>query len=228
MFNAEKRGSLTVNGVVITSKELAKLVGESKEDVSRLLNEMEQYNVFTKLDNNLIINRRMYYHAERSQQIHEARVKAGRKGGLSKRLSKKVAKQAASTPAPTPAPTASPTPLPKPLPTKKEREAWFEEAWKAYPVKDGKKESLIHYLASVKNIETHKKLMKAMQSYLSSPNPNRGYTKKGATWFNNWEDWIDYVPPKQPSKSQQNYTGKEETDLAESKRIFKKHLLKEG
>lgn len=105
MFNAEKRGSLTVNSVIITSKELAKLVGEQEEIVNKLLDEMERFNVFTKLEDGLIINRRMYYKAEREEKIHEARVKAGRKGGLSKKGSKGKPKQAPPSSSPSSSPS---------------------------------------------------------------------------------------------------------------------------
>jgi len=97
MFSAEKRGSLTVNGIVISSKELAKLIGEKEDLTTKLLNELEKFNVFTKLKDGLIINRRMYYNAERKEKIHEIRVEAGRKGGSSKIPSKKKPKQAAPT-----------------------------------------------------------------------------------------------------------------------------------
>lgn len=72
----------------------------------------------------------------------------------------------------------------------------FEALWKAYPSKDGKKEALRHYNASVKNELDMKAINLALSVYLdhlstsSWKNP-----KNGSTWFNNWQDWTPQQEP---------------------------------
>jgi len=191
MFNAGKRGALTVNGVQIRSKELAKLVGEKEETVSSLLKEMEAYNVFTKLDNDLIINRRMYYQAERTKQIHEARVRAGRKGGSSKRGSKKVAKQAA----PTSSASSTPTPTSKHKkhfvsPTVEEASSYIKE--KNYPV----------------NAQAFVDYYQARGWKYKNGQPMADWKAAVRTWVHN------------NKHSGKKFSGKDATDDAEVKRLF--------
>ena len=71
----------------------------------------------------------------------------------------------------------------------------FEYLWKLYPNKDGKKEALRHYKASVKTEQDRLDIKKALDNYLKSGKVNNGYVKNGSTWFNNWRDWIDYQEP---------------------------------
>ncbi len=68
----------------------------------------------------------------------------------------------------------------------------FEHLWSKYPNKDGKKEAFVHWQASVKSKEDIDKIGKALENYLQTDTVKRGFIKKGATWFNNWQDWIDF------------------------------------
>ena len=82
-------------------------------------------------------------------------------------------------------------------------DAKFEEAWKSYPLRLGKKAALRHFTHSVTNEERFQSLMKAMGNYKRSPNVLKDggkYTQHGSTWFNGWQDWVDYVDG--PVKSQ--------------------------
>ena len=104
MFKSQIRGALLANEKKIGSKELAKLVGENEDYVKKLLEELQDSRVLSYLENGTIINRRMYYKAQRERKIKEVRMEAGRKGGLakgkqkeSKKESKKEAKQAPSS-----------------------------------------------------------------------------------------------------------------------------------
>ena len=72
----------------------------------------------------------------------------------------------------------------------------FESLWSQYPRKDGKKEAQRHYSASVKTEADIFNIHKALENYLlytqkKYPDGDLTYVKKGATWFNNWEDWLD-------------------------------------
>ncbi len=74
----------------------------------------------------------------------------------------------------------------------------FEEVWKRYPRKDGKKKASEHFRASVKCAEDVKNINIALDKYLEYVRANDiepKYTKNGSTWFNNWGDWVKYKPP---------------------------------
>jgi len=69
----------------------------------------------------------------------------------------------------------------------------FEMLWERYPNKDGKKEALRHFCASVKSEKDLADIKRALENYIGSKNVREGYVKSGATWFNNWRDWIDFA-----------------------------------
>ena len=75
-------------------------------------------------------------------------------------------------------------------------ESIFSSLWEKYPNKDGKKTALIHFQASVITEEDIINIQKALDNYLASERVKKGYVKNGATWFNNWRDWIDMKPAK--------------------------------
>lgn len=69
-------------------------------------------------------------------------------------------------------------------------ESFFEELWQAYPRKDGKKEALRHYKASVKTEADMDRINDALGNYLESVvDKELQYIKTGKVWFNNWQDW---------------------------------------
>ena len=67
----------------------------------------------------------------------------------------------------------------------------FENIWKEYPNRQGKKEALRHFKATVRTAEDLGSLRKAMTQYLNSGNVKNGFIKNGSTWFNEWRDWIE-------------------------------------
>lgn len=67
----------------------------------------------------------------------------------------------------------------------------FEDVWKRYPNRVGKKEALRHYNASVKTPEDVTSINAALTNYLRSVAVKRGFVQLGRTWFNNWRDWLD-------------------------------------
>jgi len=72
---------------------------------------------------------------------------------------------------------------------------FFELLWRRYPKKLGKKEALNHFKASVKNDEDCHNIEKAIDKYLNhidKKGVEYQFIMNGSTWFNNWEDWIDY------------------------------------
>ena len=79
-------------------------------------------------------------------------------------------------------------------------ESIFLSLWERYPNKDGKKDALKHFNVSVHTNEDTINIEKALNNYLSSERVKKGYVKNGATWFNNWRDWIDMKPEIVPEK----------------------------
>jgi len=76
--------------------------------------------------------------------------------------------------------------------SKKEKELLFNEIWKKYPDKDGKKDALRHFNASVNTEDDWKKINIALANYLQSDRVKNGFIKKGSTFFNGWADWVDF------------------------------------
>ena len=60
-----------------------------------------------------------------------------------------------------------------------------------YPNRQGKKDALRHYKASVKTEVDVVQIGRALNNYLASGNVKRGYVKNGSTWFNEWRDWVN-------------------------------------
>jgi hypothetical protein len=96
----------------------------------------------------------------------------------------------------------APSPSPSPSPSPKENIvniSLFEEIWKNYPSKDGKKEALRHFKASVKNDQDAEDIKKALAKYKAHLAINTWKPpKNGSTWFNNWRDWVDWKEPEGP------------------------------
>lgn len=76
----------------------------------------------------------------------------------------------------------------------KERTTWFLEYWKQYPVsnRQGKKEALKRFLATVKNEEQFSSFKNAFSKYINSKQIKDGYILRGSKWFGEWEDWVEY------------------------------------
>ena len=70
----------------------------------------------------------------------------------------------------------------------------FEKIWQAYPNKDGRKEALRHFTASVKTDRDFADIARALLNYKRSEKVAKGFIKDGSTWFNNWRDWINPTP----------------------------------
>jgi hypothetical protein len=79
----------------------------------------------------------------------------------------------------------------------------FNNLWERYPNKDGKKEAIQHFQATVLCDTDADNIQKALSNYLQSEKVKTGYIKNGSTWFNNWKDWINWVEiPKRKESSQ--------------------------
>ena len=88
----------------------------------------------------------------------------------------------------------------------------FESIWDQYPLKDGKKQALKHFQATVKTDEDFARLGVALENYKAHLAKNTWkHAKGGSTWFNNWQDWENWSEPV-----------KEETIEERDERILKK------
>lgn len=66
----------------------------------------------------------------------------------------------------------------------------FETLWSRYPLKDGKKAALRHFMATVKDEADCQRISKSLDNYLSHlETESWKKPKNGSTWFNNWQDW---------------------------------------
>jgi hypothetical protein len=73
----------------------------------------------------------------------------------------------------------------------REHLAAFENLWKEYPNRCGKKDAFRHFTATVRIPKDLENFRRAMKNYLSSGNVKNGFVKNGSTWFNQWQDWIE-------------------------------------
>ncbi len=94
--------------------------------------------------------------------------------------------------------------------------AWFEELWEKYPSKDGKKAAQKHFEQTVKTEKDYADIGIALKNYLGSSRVKGGYVKNGSTWFNNWQDWIDYkeVKPSGSAKGSAGYVPDKYSDIS--------------
>jgi hypothetical protein len=76
---------------------------------------------------------------------------------------------------------------------KKEPLAGFEDLWERYPNKDGKKAAEKYFHSTVKTEEDYTAINKALDKYITNLKTETWKKpKNGSTWFNNWQDWIDW------------------------------------
>lgn len=74
----------------------------------------------------------------------------------------------------------------------------FNTVYSIYPKKLGKKEAERHFNNSVKTDKDYENIKKAIKNFLSSKiaKGDPKFIPHASTWFNNWQDWIDYEEPK--------------------------------
>jgi len=83
----------------------------------------------------------------------------------------------------------------------------FMVRWNRYPNKDGKKEALRHFKATVNTLDELAKIDKALDNYITHLAMKENAWKKpknGSTWFNNWQDWVEWQEPKKPEGNTYN------------------------
>ena len=78
MSRAQVKGTFLVNGQKISDAALARIIASTPEEIPPLLRELEEKEVFSRLEDGTIINRRMY----RTSKISEVRSEAGKHGAV--------------------------------------------------------------------------------------------------------------------------------------------------
>lgn len=71
----------------------------------------------------------------------------------------------------------------------------FEELWSKYPRRQGKKAAFKHFNSSIKSDQDVQLIQKALNNYITYIEINKTeekYIKHGSSWFNNWQDWVEY------------------------------------
>jgi hypothetical protein len=178
---------------------LTKLIcGYQEEEIQKLLQELEQNGVLSKLPDGTIINRRMYFEEERKQEISDRRKEAINKRWHKQKRYKNDTKG-----------NTKPIQLPnkdkdidKDKDINKEKEVVgekeFEIVWNKYPRRIGRREAYRHFQATVKTPEDLRNIKTALENFLTY-HQNAGtkpqFIPHGSTWFNQWLDWVNYQEP---------------------------------
>jgi len=195
MWQCEPRGYLAINNIAITPQELAFMIGggTSPEEMHIYLKILEEKKIFSRNKNGIIFSRFMV----KLDDISSKRKASGKLGGK-----QKGSKKEANTLANTEDEYESENEI-KNVDEIEDINLEFGELWKRYPRKDGKKRSFISFKRSVKTKENLQDIWKALENYIKLvQGKDPKYIKNGSTWFNQWQDFIDYEDPSNPmSKS---------------------------
>lgn len=69
----------------------------------------------------------------------------------------------------------------------------FDRIWEEYPLKTGRSKALKKFLATVKTDQDWQNIQTALKNYKTHLSDNTWkQPQDGKTWFNNWQDWINY------------------------------------
>lgn len=72
----------------------------------------------------------------------------------------------------------------------------FKELWELYPKKEGKKEAFRSFKRDIQTEEKFNLMRKALENYIRiCATREYQFIKNGSSWFNQWEDFIDYQEP---------------------------------
>lgn len=108
----------------------------------------------------------------------------------------------------------------------------FDNLWQRYPKRLGKKMAEKHFRASVKTKADWERINKALDTYLAYIRVEGiadQFVKHGSTWFNNWQDWVDYKgtngkPPSLPPPPKDPIIPEEELVSYEQVKSFRERI----
>lgn len=192
MFTSEIRGTLTINGIQMDNKAIARRFGESITNINKWINELEEARVFSRLPDGTIISRRMYRESEKKEKISQIRSEAGKKG-MEKRWQKENNKKITKITAPSSSPSSSPSSTSNNIDVIKEE---FEKhLWKPWPIEGRfkKKYCLMKFRALIKagKKEEFLKTTRKYATYIQMKWERDNFKQQVmhlSTWLNNWED----------------------------------------
>ncbi len=194
MWESTERGYLTLNEKPVITLVISKMVGVDITEMEKALQQMEQFNVFSRREDGAIFCRKMV----RDEDIRQLKAKAGRKG-MKKRYSKK--------------------PVITPVITKHEDETEIEyesksdiiikdeysfiNFWNLYDKKVGEKNKIENKYNKL-SLEVRKKIFEYIPLYIKSQ-PNKQYRKNPETFLNN-KGWNDEIIKQQKDGKRDQYT----------------------
>jgi len=207
MFTSEIRGTLTINGIQMNNKAIAKRFRTPLKEINKLITELEGEQVFSRFEDRTIYSRRMYRESNKKEEISRIRSRAGKEGmrkrwkqGDNKPITELNNKTITNITAPTPTPTPSPSPKKNtghPADDLLAKE--FSEFWGSYPLHLKKQDSLKAFKALRKKIplETIAKATNGYNDYLKHQRVDENFNQKPMhpTTFlreNRWEDYVNY------------------------------------
>lgn len=68
----------------------------------------------------------------------------------------------------------------------------FDDLWNMYPKRIGRKQAFKAFKSSVRTDDDLRLINAAMVNYKQSERVLRGFVQNGSTWFNNWQDWVEF------------------------------------
>jgi hypothetical protein len=221
LFESGRRGYLQhATGKPVTPEQLARMTGGSTEQVSRLLQELEDSGVFSRTEHGTIYSRRMI----RDERKRSACSEAGKKGGgnpdfhgtkdlrptfkgqskgQSKGGCKGESKQNPKASSSISSSTSSSKQTPLPPEGGSEAEDLFPVFWEHYPLKVKKPKALTVF----QKLKPDRALLNCMLEAIERQKQSRAWRKDNgqfiphpATWLNN-RQWEDSVQPNLPEGS---------------------------
>lgn len=94
----------------------------------------------------------------------------------------------------------------------------FVQVWNLYPKKRGRKAAERHFRNSVKTLQDLSDIKKALEKYKKTETYRKGYIQNGSTWFNNWQDDLDYTEPGQQKAQERTQAHNRSQEAEDAKR----------
>jgi len=218
MFECDEPGVLKTDGVAWTDQEVALSIGGDQVEAITCIRELIRKGIIARSESGAIYSRRMV----RDEQKRKLCSEAGKNGGGNPKLHNPNGNGSTFIGRSKGGANGHSKGQPKgdskgALETETEDSSnslidfqkkhlvieAFERLWVKYPRRDGKKEALRHFIASVQSdsdlieIET---ALKNYLKYLEQEGIDDRFVKKGSTWFNNWKDWVQWNQKPQRAK----------------------------
>lgn len=229
MHEAEPYGHLRLQGRDLSPEILARMVGSSLKVVRRLLAELETAGVFSRTDQGGLYSRRMV-------RDHELREKRGQYGHLSqnhplvpkKRSEKDTFKDSLMDTIPSTFGGSPSSSSSSSFSSSKKKEKdmlpavdqEFEEFWKLYPAKNGKKVQEPEALRRFRRLtpEDRQLVLVAVRNYANSSRVAAGYIMDPHGWLKKgktepWRDWI--TPEEKPKEKSHGNSWQHDTGFAD-------------